>query len=80
MEKLLFFTSPPTSIGKPSPICSDKVSAGFPSPAENYVEGKLDLYQLLIMNPSATFLVRVSGDSMTGLDIKLLNSHTDSLI
>jgi len=40
------------------------VSAGFPSPAEDYVEGKLDLNKFLIKHPSATFFVRVTGDSM----------------
>lgn len=45
------------------------VSAGFPSPAEDYVEGKLDLNLHLIKNPAATFYVRVSGDSMLGAGI-----------
>jgi DNA polymerase V len=45
------------------------VSAGFPSPAEDYIEGKLDLNQHLIGNPIATFFVRVSGDSMIGAGI-----------
>ncbi|MEM6614811.1 MAG: translesion error-prone DNA polymerase V autoproteolytic subunit [Cyanobacteria bacterium P01_C01_bin.72] len=45
------------------------VSAGFPSPAEDYIEGKLDLNQHLIPHPLATFFVRVSGDSMIGAGI-----------
>jgi DNA polymerase V len=45
------------------------VSAGFPSPAEDYIEGKLDLNVHLIKNPTATFYVRVSGDSMIGAGI-----------
>jgi DNA polymerase V len=45
------------------------VSAGFPSPAEDYVEGKIDLNRHLIKNPAATFLVRVTGDSMIGAGI-----------
>jgi DNA polymerase V len=40
------------------------VSAGFPSPAEDYIEGKLDLNKHLIKHPAATFFVRVTGDSM----------------
>lgn len=40
------------------------VSAGFPSPAEDYEEGKLDLNRYLIKHPAATFFVRVTGDSM----------------
>ncbi|AFY91185.1 LexA family protein [Chroococcidiopsis thermalis] len=45
------------------------VSAGFPSPAEDFIEGKLDLNQHLIHHPAATFFVRVSGDSMIGAGI-----------
>jgi len=40
------------------------VSAGFPSPAEDYTEGPLDLNAYLIRHPAATFFVRVQGDSM----------------
>jgi DNA polymerase V len=40
------------------------VPAGFPSPAEDYIEQKLDLNKHLIKHPAATFFVRVSGDSM----------------
>jgi len=40
------------------------VSAGFPSPAEDYIEGKLDLNRYLVKHPAATFFVRVVGDSM----------------
>lgn len=46
------------------PLYMIPVSAGFPSPAEDYLEGKLDLNQLLIKHPAATFFVRVTGDSM----------------
>lgn len=45
------------------------VSAGFPSPAEDYVEKKLDLNELLISHPAATFFVRVEGDSMINANI-----------
>lgn len=51
------------------PLFADAVSAGFPSPAEDYIEKKLDLNQHLIKRPSSTFFVRVSGDSMTGAGI-----------
>lgn len=40
------------------------VHAGFPSPAESYLETTMDLNKALIKNPSATFFARVSGDSM----------------
>ncbi|KPA14663.1 DNA polymerase V [Candidatus Magnetomorum sp. HK-1] len=46
------------------PLFMVPVSAGFPSPAEDYIEGKLDLNQHLIKHPAATFFVRVTGDSM----------------
>ena len=46
------------------PIFLESVSAGFPSLAEDYIEGRLDLNDFLIRNPSATFFVRVTGDSM----------------
>ena len=42
----------------------ESVSAGFPSPADDYLEKKLDLNELLIHHPAATFFVRVTGDSM----------------
>ena len=46
------------------PLMTFKVAAGFPSPAEDYIEGRIDLNQELIKHPSATFCVRVTGDSM----------------
>lgn len=46
------------------PMFLESVSAGFPSPADDYMESKLDLNDLLIKNPAATFFVRVTGDSM----------------
>lgn len=46
------------------PLFVSKVSAGFPSPAQDYVEQTLDLNELCIKRPAATFFVRVDGDSM----------------
>lgn len=46
------------------PLQSSLVKAGFPSPAEDYVESVLDLNQLLVGQADATFLVRIDGDSM----------------
>ena len=48
---------------------SGSVVAGFPSPAEQYLEPPLDLNELLVKRPAATFFVRVQGDSMTGVGI-----------
>lgn len=41
-----------------------RVPCGFPSPADDYMETALDLNELVISNPAATFYIRVSGDSM----------------
>lgn len=51
------------------PLFMEPVSAGFPSPTGDYIEGKLDLNQHLIRHPAATFFVRVTGDSMLGAGI-----------
>ena len=48
------------------PFFSSLVRAGFPSPAENYIERVCDLNDLCITNAEATYFVRVTGDSMTG--------------
>ena len=45
------------------------ISAGFPSPADDYLEDKLDLNEYLIKHPAATFFVRVAGDSMINAGI-----------
>ncbi|STX81664.1 SOS (error prone) mutagenesis protein UmuD (RumA) [Legionella busanensis] len=46
------------------PLYGSKVAAGFPSPADDYLELTLDLNEYLIKHPSATFMVRAQGDSM----------------
>lgn len=51
------------------PLYSSTVQAGFPSPADDYIEYKLDLNTHLIQHPSATFFVRASGDSMKNAGI-----------
>ena len=51
------------------PMFASKVSAGFPSPADDFMDTKLDLNSHLIKTPSATFFVRVSGDSMINAGI-----------
>ena len=48
---------------------SGSVVAGFPSPAEQYLEPPLDLNELLVRRPAATYFVRVEGDSMSGAGI-----------
>lgn len=51
------------------PMLLSRLSAGFPSPADDYIEEKIDLNKLLVKNKPATYLVRVSGDSMIGAAI-----------
>jgi DNA polymerase V len=51
------------------PIAPSKVSCGFPSAAEDWLEDKLDLNEKLIKSPSSTFLFRAEGQSMTGAGI-----------
>jgi DNA polymerase V len=46
------------------PLAGSKIAAGFPSAAEDFVEGKLDLNDILIKRPAATFYVKVAGESM----------------
>lgn len=48
----------------PLPLLRMAVPAGFPSPADDFIEEEIDLQRLLIANRPATFLVRVAGDSM----------------
>lgn len=46
------------------PLYSDLVQCGFPSPAADYVEQRIDLNKLLVQHPSATYFVKAAGDSM----------------
>lgn len=46
------------------PLFSDLVPCGFPSPAQDYVEQRIDLNELLVSHPSSTYFVKASGDSM----------------
>ncbi len=60
---------PESSTGRARPLFASSVPAGFPSPADDYIEGPLDLNRHLIKHPAATFFVRVSGDSMIAAGI-----------
>ncbi len=51
------------------PLFLEKITAGFPSPAEDYIDIAIDLNEHLIRHPSSTFFLRVSGQSMTGAGI-----------
>ena len=71
-----FQLAPPKSTLTTLPLFLTKVAAGFPSPADDYLENTLDLNEFLVKKPAATFLVRVTGDSMIGAGIH----HGDLLI
>lgn len=51
------------------PLYASTVRAGFPSPADDYIETMLDLNEYLIKHPAATFFVRASGESMVNAGI-----------
>lgn len=51
------------------PLYLSGVAAGFPSPADDYIERKLDLNELIVKNPASTFFVRVEGHSMVNAGI-----------
>ena len=57
----------PVARGRPLklPLMSSSAPAGFPSPADDFIDKRLDLTAHLVRNPDATFYVRAKGDSMT---------------
>ncbi|WP_421902391.1 LexA family protein [Maridesulfovibrio sp.] len=71
------------------PLLLSEVIAGFPSPADDYIDRKMDLNEQLISNKAATFLVRAYGDSMIDANIKegdilvvdrSMDAHNNSII
>jgi DNA polymerase V len=63
------FYAADTTMSLEIPLGQPAVSAGFPSPAEDYVDLKLDLNKHLVQHPAATFYVRVKGSSMQNAGI-----------
>lgn len=63
MNEIIFLT-PDLSSDLPLPFADGGIPAGFPSPAQDYVDGILDLNKELIKHPAATFYAKVVGDSM----------------
>jgi DNA polymerase V len=64
------------------PLFTSKIPAGFPSPANDYIEKNLDLNELMIQNPAATFFARAQGYSMINAgilpgDILVINRALD---
>ena len=74
----------------PLPLYIERVPCGFPSPAQDYVEQCIDLNALMVQHPSATYFVRVSGESMIEagindgdmlvVDSSLTASHGDIVV
>jgi len=52
------------------PFSQSFVKAGFPSPAQDYIEDRVDIFNRIVRNPTSTFLVRAKGDSMEGRGIQ----------
>jgi DNA polymerase V len=61
------------------PLYLSRVPAGFPSPADDYLEGELDLNELLIKHPAATFYVRLTGDSMIKAGLSPVSAYGTDL-
>jgi DNA polymerase V len=59
----------PSSPQEARPLFGAGVEAGFPSPADDYIDRPLDLHEALVTHPAATFFVRARGHSMTGAGI-----------
>ncbi|QND84633.1 SOS-response transcriptional repressor LexA [Chromobacterium vaccinii] len=59
----------PQAGGQRLPLVLAPVSAGFPSPADDYLDDSINLHAYLVDDPPATFIVRVRGDSMIGAGI-----------
>ena len=68
-NKLNFYTIEDFSLGD-IPLYGDAVPAGFPSPADDYLDMDLNLHDYLVQHPSATFCVKAIGDSMVHAGIK----------
>lgn len=52
------------------PFADQGIQAGFPSPAQDYIEDSIDLNRELVAHPASTFYGRVNGDSMSGENIE----------
>ena len=64
-DKIVFF-QPDQELGKPSYLAQEGISAGFPSPADDFKELRISIDREVVKNEEATFYARVSGESMQG--------------
>lgn len=55
--------------GQRLPLYTSAVQAGWPSPADDYIDQEINLHELAVRNPPATFFLRAAGDSMIGCGI-----------
>ncbi len=69
MVKITDIFKADTTVQQQLPLYLSRIKAGFPSPAEDYLDKKLDLNEYLIKHPASTFFVKVKGDSMVGAGI-----------
>ena len=67
-KKLQFYSIEDVDLNN-IPLYGDTVPAGFPSPADDYLDMDLNLHDYLVQHPSATFCVRAVGDSMVDAGI-----------
>ena len=66
MTKKITFFHPDQNSGKTSLLANESVSAGFPSPADDFKELRISIDKEVVKNETATFYARVSGESMQG--------------
>ena len=69
MVKVVEIFKADTGSKQPLPLYLSRIKAGFPSPADDYLDKKLDLNEFLVKHPASTFFVKVKGDSMIGAGI-----------
>ena len=63
------FQTLPEALHPAIPLAVNTVAAGFPSPAGDYIDAKIDIFEYLIQHPIATFYIRVKGNSMINASI-----------
>ena len=69
MTKVIEIFKANTASKRTLPLYLSRIKAGFPSPADDYLDKRLDLNEHLIKHPASTFFVKVKGDSMVGAGI-----------
>ena len=65
-QQTIIFFKPNTEVSQEMPLAQNGVSAGFPSPADDFKELRISIDQEVVKNAEATFYARVAGESMQG--------------